>query len=145
MKTIIKDVQGLVASLFPSIHRVAAPSHRRLRLSLLTLLLILGVGQMWGDCPISNTTKAQFYNSYTNSCLDLTNADNNHYYGDWYMPANTTYDCKFLFGGSNWGYYWYVKDQDNAYTWTGSNDVTTTCFSVRKSNDKFTTASAASG
>ncbi len=48
MKTIIKDVQGLVASLFPSIHRVAAPSHRRLRLSLITLLLTLGLGQMWG-------------------------------------------------------------------------------------------------
>ena len=49
MKTIIKDVQGLVASLFPSIHRVAAPSHRRLRLSLITLILTLGVGQMWGN------------------------------------------------------------------------------------------------
>lgn len=48
MKTIIKDVQGFVASLFPSIHRVAAPSHRRLQLSLITLLLTLGVGQMWG-------------------------------------------------------------------------------------------------
>lgn len=145
MKTIIKDVQGFVASLFPSIHRVAAPSHRWLQLSLLTLILTLGTGQMWGDCQISNTTKAQFYNSYTNSCLNLTNADNNHYYGDWYMPANKTYNCKFLFGGSNWGYNWYVKDQNDAYTWTGSNDVTTTCFKDRSSNDKFTTASAASG
>lgn len=50
MKTIIKDVQGLVASLFPSIHRVAAPSHRRLRriATALLCLLTIGVGDVWG-------------------------------------------------------------------------------------------------
>ena len=126
---------NLIEWLSRNSHEKQSPQRFRRYAVMQMMLLTIGVGQMWADCQITNTNNASFYNTVTNSSLSLTNDDNNHYYGNLYVKGGTTYERKWVVGGSGWSN-WYKQDRDAT---PSGNYEGTVCLNTGDGNDKFTT------